>query len=123
MYLAGWHDHEELPDFLPLVFERFLRPGSYTLILKLEDLNGGGFYRMQKFLLAPAELPKDLTWFKYEAYSTWLSGFVLLGLATLTPVGINAALFGKDAPVWTDALARWHTVADKWPCSTSGLRS
>ncbi|MEO8274785.1 MAG: VWA domain-containing protein [Thermoanaerobaculia bacterium] len=33
------------PASLPLVFERFLRPGKYVLILKLEDLNGGGFFR------------------------------------------------------------------------------
>ncbi len=33
------------PATLPLVFERFLRPGKYTLILKLEDLNGGGYFR------------------------------------------------------------------------------
>jgi uncharacterized membrane protein len=44
------------------------------------QVHGGGFYRMQKYVVAPAELPKELTWFKYEAYSTWLSGFVLLGL-------------------------------------------
>ncbi len=34
-----------IPAAIPLVFERFLRPGVYTLILKLEDLNGGGFFR------------------------------------------------------------------------------
>ena len=39
---------------LPLVFERFLRPGSYTLILKLEDLNGGGFFRDESELEVPA---------------------------------------------------------------------
>jgi len=39
---------------IPLVFERFLRPGNYTLILKLEDLNGGGFFRIAK----PIEVPQ-----------------------------------------------------------------
>ncbi|MEO8196534.1 MAG: VWA domain-containing protein [Thermoanaerobaculia bacterium] len=34
-----------IPPTVPLVFERFLRPGKYTLILKLEDLNGGGYFR------------------------------------------------------------------------------
>ena len=34
-----------IPATIPLVFERLLRPGRYTLILRLEDLNGGGFYR------------------------------------------------------------------------------
>jgi Ca-activated chloride channel homolog len=38
---------------IPLVFERFLRPGSYTLIVKLEDLNGGSFFRGQSQLEVP----------------------------------------------------------------------
>jgi GWxTD domain-containing protein len=40
-------------ESIPLLFERFLRPGSYTLILKLEDLNGGGFYRAQAAIEVP----------------------------------------------------------------------
>ena len=43
-----------IPPAIPLVFERFLRPGSYTLILKLEDLNGGGFFRKLVELQVPA---------------------------------------------------------------------
>ena len=42
------------------------------------QVHGGGFYRMQKYLVAPAELPEELTWFKWEAYATWISGFLLL---------------------------------------------
>ena len=42
------------------------------------EIHGGGFYRIEKFRLAPATLPERLTWFKWEAYTTWLSGFVLL---------------------------------------------
>jgi uncharacterized membrane protein len=45
---------------------------------ELWAVHGGGFYNPQKYLVAPAELPKDLHWFKWEAYSTWLSGFALL---------------------------------------------
>lgn len=41
-------------------------------------VHGGGFYHPQKYLLAPAELPKELHWFKWEAYTTWLSGCALL---------------------------------------------
>ncbi|MBL8377561.1 MAG: urate hydroxylase PuuD [Burkholderiales bacterium] len=43
-------------------------------------LHGGGFYRAQKFSVAPPELPTPLHWFKWEAYTTWLSGFALLVL-------------------------------------------
>ncbi|MDI6028138.1 urate hydroxylase PuuD [Corticibacterium sp. UT-5YL-CI-8] len=42
------------------------------------QVHGGGFYHVQKYLVAPAEMPDHLTWFKWEAYSTWLSGFALL---------------------------------------------
>ncbi len=42
------------------------------------QVHGGGFYRMQKYLVAPAEMPEELTWFKWEAYTTWISGFLLL---------------------------------------------
>ena len=42
-----------LSTSIPLVFERFLRPGSYTLILKLEDLNGGGYFRDQRTIEVP----------------------------------------------------------------------
>ncbi|WP_210519849.1 urate hydroxylase PuuD [Hymenobacter terricola] len=41
-------------------------------------VHGGGFYYLEKYKLAPREIPKSLHWFKYEAYFTWLSGFSLL---------------------------------------------
>ncbi len=44
------------------------------------QVHGGGFYHIQKYLVAPAELPEHLTWFKWESYSTWLSGFALLAI-------------------------------------------
>ena len=42
------------------------------------QVHGGGFYHMVKYLVAPVRMPDDLTWFKWEAYTTWLSGFALL---------------------------------------------
>ena len=43
-------------------------------------VHGGGFYYVEKYKIAPKEIPKDLHWFKYEAYFTWLSGFCLLAI-------------------------------------------
>lgn len=43
-------------------------------------VHGGGFYYLEKYKVAPKEIPKDLHWFKYEAYFTWLSGFSLLAI-------------------------------------------
>ena len=42
------------------------------------EVHGGGFYQVRKWLVAPASLPPDLLWHKWEAYTTWLSGFCLL---------------------------------------------
>ncbi len=44
------------------------------------QVHGGGFYHVQKYLVAPERMPDDLVWFKWESYSTWLSGFALLAL-------------------------------------------
>jgi uncharacterized membrane protein len=41
------------------------------------EIHGGGFYRIEKFTVAPATLPEPLHWYKWEAYTTWLSGFAL----------------------------------------------
>jgi uncharacterized membrane protein len=42
------------------------------------QVHGGGFYHIQKYLVAPAQMPEHLTWFKWESYATWLSGFLML---------------------------------------------
>ncbi len=47
---------------------------------ELWAVHGGGFYRSQKYRVAPATLPANLHWFYWEAYTTWLSGFALLCL-------------------------------------------
>ena len=41
-------------------------------------VHGGGFYYLEKYKVAPKQIPKTLHWFKYEAYFTWISGFSLL---------------------------------------------
>ena len=47
---------------------------------ELWSVHGGGFYHAQKYRVAPRTLPATLHWFKWEAYSTWLSGMFLLAL-------------------------------------------
>lgn len=42
------------------------------------EVHGGGFYQVQKYLVAPDFLPEHLTWHKWQSYSTWLTGFCLL---------------------------------------------
>jgi len=47
---------------------------------ELWSVHGGGFYHAQKYRVAPSEIPPRLHWFKWEAYTTWMSGMLLLAL-------------------------------------------
>jgi uncharacterized membrane protein len=53
------------------------------------EIHGGGFYRIEKFRVAPPQLPKPLHWYKWEAYWTWLTGFVLLVVLYYLQAGTN----------------------------------
>ena len=55
-------------------------PASGAASGEVWSVHGGGFYHKQKYQVAPAEMPADLHWFKWEAYWTWISGFSLLVL-------------------------------------------
>ncbi len=69
------------------------------------QVHGGGFYHIEKYLVAPADMPGHLTWFKWESYATWLSGFALLVL-----VYYLGAEFYLIDPAVAD-LAVWQAVA------------
>ena len=58
-------------------------------------IHGGGFYYIEKYKIAPQEVPKKLHWFKYEAYFTWVTGFILLILVYY----LNAKAFMIDPSV------------------------
>jgi uncharacterized membrane protein len=45
---------------------------------ELWSVHGGGFYHAQKYKVAPTLLPETLHWFKWEAYTTWMSGMFLV---------------------------------------------
>ena len=60
------------------------------------QVHGGGFYHIQKYLVAPAELPKHLTWFKWESYATWISGFALMCIVYYA----GADLYLIDRNLW-----------------------
>ena len=57
-------------------------------------IHGGGFYHNQKYLLGPEKLPETLHWFKWEAYFTWMSGMLVLGLVYWA--GASAYLIDKS---------------------------
>ena len=72
---------------------------------ELWAIHGGGFYHVHKYRVAPAELPATLHWFKWEAYSTWLSGFALL----VVLYWWHADVYLVDRSV--AAIAPWQAVA------------
>ena len=43
-------------------------------------VHGGGFYEIAKYKLDPEEMPKTLHWFKWEAYTTWLTGAAMMAI-------------------------------------------
>jgi len=69
------------------------------------QVHGGGFYHIQKYLVAPAAMPDHLVWFKWESYATWLSGFALLVLVYY----LGAEMFLIDPTVME--LSVWQAVA------------
>jgi uncharacterized membrane protein len=71
---------------------------------ELWAVHGGGFYNPQKYAVAPASLPEKLHWFKWEAYTTWLSGTALL----VVVYWIRAQTMMVDNA--TFALADWQAV-------------
>ncbi len=68
------------------------------------QVHGGGFYYIQKYLVAPEAMPEHLTWFKWESYATWLSGFAMLVLVYY----IGAEFYLVDPNVAD--LAVWQAV-------------
>jgi uncharacterized membrane protein len=56
---------------------------------ELWSVHSGGFYHQMKFMVAPAGMPEELHWFKWEAYTTWISGFLLLSLMFYVGADLN----------------------------------
>lgn len=67
-------------------------------------IHGGGIYHLEKYQLAPPRMPEKLHWFKWEAYSTWLSGVALLTLVFYLEPSLYLLAPGSD-------LAPWQAVA------------
>ena len=68
------------------------------------EIHGGGFYRIEKFRVAPPRLPEPLHWFKWEAYTTWLSGFALFVVVYY----VHASSMLVDPSVAD--LGRWEAI-------------
>ncbi|SLN53797.1 Cytochrome c [Falsiruegeria litorea R37] len=69
------------------------------------QVHGGGFYHIRKYLVAPEQMPEHLTWFKWESYTTWLSGAALLMIV----YWVGGELYLIDAN--KADLALWQGIA------------
>src|SRR4051812_17736389 len=102
--------------FVALDFSLKRRPGLPAGVSgSAWEVHGGGFYHVQKYLVAPSELPPDLIWFKWEAYLTWLSGFCLL----IVQYYLQASTFLIDPAVlpltpWQAILISLVSLAAGW---------
>jgi uncharacterized membrane protein len=79
------------------------------------QVHGGGFYHIQKYLVAPDFLPEHLTWFKWESYFTWLSGFMLL--VVVYYFGADLFLIDRhvlDVPNWAGILISLGSIVIGW---------
>lgn len=108
------------------------RPDDADLLGSMDMLHGGGVYHLEKRILHANSIPAKLHWFKWQAYTTWLTGFVLLGAlfwsngstmldatktnlpssaaAWLSALGIFGGWFVYDG-IWRSPLGRKPSLA------------
>ncbi len=79
------------------------------------QVHGGGFYHIQKYLVAPDAMPDHLTWFKWESYSTWLSGAALLMVIYWSGAELYLIDPNKmDLSIWQGILISAASLAIGW---------
>jgi uncharacterized membrane protein len=117
-------------SFYFVALDNHLRPAEGDDLLgESWEIHGGGFYRIEKFRVTPPTIPEPLHWYKWEAYTTWLSGFALfLSLYYLQPrtylIDRSVAAISPSAAIAASIgllLAAW-LVYDLL-CRTVGRRS
>lgn len=85
------------------------RDGAKGVMGEQWAVHGGGFYHKQKYLLGPPALPERLHWFKWEAYTTWLSGMGMLAIVYW--IGASTYLIDPEVADLTPAAAIGISVA------------
>ncbi|MDW8425617.1 MAG: urate hydroxylase PuuD [Meiothermus sp.] len=63
-------------------------------------IHGGGIYYLEKYKTAPVQLPKYLHWFKWDAYLTWVTGFLLLIIVYYADPRAILLAPGSTLPDW-----------------------
>ena len=89
-----------------------LPPGAYG---EEWQVHGGGFYHIQKYLVAPERMPEHLVWFKWESYATWLIGFAMLCIVYYA--GADLFLVDRsvlDIPAWAAIVISLLSLSVGW---------
>jgi uncharacterized membrane protein len=81
---------------------------------ELWEVHGGGFYHVQKYVVAPPRLPDHLAWFKWEAYTTWLSGFGLMIVLYYLEASSTLVKPGSDLDPWVAVVFSLALLAAAW---------
>ena len=81
---------------------------------ELWEVHGGGFYQVQKYVVAPPVLPEHVAWFKWEAYTTWLSGFGLMLVLYYLEASSALVKPGDDLDPWLAVTISIGLLAVAW---------
>ena len=105
-------------SFYFMWLDSHLKPGEERregVAGELWSVHSGGFYRQIKFMVAPSEMPETLHWFKWEAYTTWISGFLLLALIFYVGADLNLVDKAKlDLAPWQAIGLGLGSLATGW---------
>ena len=128
-------------SFLFMCMDRSLvapsRPREGDVVGELWMVHSGGFYEVVKRrVLAPGEMPRTLHWFMWEAYTTWITGMLLLGIVyyfsggvylidrSVSGLGLGAAIgisLGLLVAAWLVYDALWRSPLARSPALAAGV--
>ena len=113
------------------------RPREGDVVGELWMVHSGGFYEVVKRrVLAPGEMPRTLHWFMWEAYTTWITGMLLLGIVyyfsggvylidrSVSGLGLGAAIgisLGLLVAAWLVYDALWRSPLARSPALAAGV--
>ncbi|WP_299429870.1 urate hydroxylase PuuD [uncultured Meiothermus sp.] len=77
-------------------------------------IHGGGIYYLEKYKTAPQQLPRYLHWFKWDAYLTWVTGFLLLVIVYYADPGAILLAPGSTLPDWAAIATAVGSLVLAW---------
>lgn len=77
-------------------------------------IHGGGIYYLEKYKTAPQQLPKYLHWFKWDAYLTWVTGFLLLIIVYYADPRTILLVPGSTLPGWAAIAIAIGSLVAAW---------